>query len=78
MIVGKAECPWARALPIFYNFISAVFAWPLGAGMYCEAGFRVLFLVVPSNFNLNLERIELHVEFRRRSAVLLVNLGVEN
>lgn len=46
--------------------------------MYCEACFRVLFLVVPSNFKLNLARIELHVEFRRRSAVLLANLGVEN
>ena len=29
--------PLGQGLTIFYSFISAVFAWPLGAGMYCEA-----------------------------------------
>jgi len=37
-----------------------------------------LFLVEASNFKLNLERIELLVEFRRRSAVLLLKGGIEN
>jgi hypothetical protein len=39
VIVGKAECPWARALPFFITFFLQFFAAPLGAGVYCEAWF---------------------------------------
>jgi hypothetical protein len=71
-IVGKAECPWARALPFFITFFLQFLPRLLEQVCIARRGFRVLFLVEASNFKLNLERIELLVEVRRRSAVLLL------